>query len=137
MKYSVPTLLILPLAYGWTPQQNRAPSFVGITASKLMVKKVPSEMDMTGEMDLTGEVEMDNGNPCWEDLYDDDCAMSNVAAASFVASEWIKSLPCAEGIEVSFSFDWCIHNAKIVSQNTTSVALHALITYFVFSFSGL
>ena len=40
-------------------------------------------------------------NPCWEDLYDDDCAMSNVYSASFVASEWIKSMPCASGVAVS------------------------------------
>ena len=40
------------------------------------------------------------GNPCWEDIFDDDCAMSNVYAASFVAAEWIKSMPCASGLEV-------------------------------------
>jgi hypothetical protein len=39
-------------------------------------------------------------NPCWQDLYDDDCMMSNVYAASFVASKWIKSLPCGAGLEV-------------------------------------
>lgn len=38
-------------------------------------------------------------NPCWGDLYDDDCAMSNIYAASFVASEWIRSMPCASGVE--------------------------------------
>lgn len=40
-------------------------------------------------------------NPCWQDLYDDDCAMETLAAASYVAAEWIKKLPCAKGIEVS------------------------------------
>ena len=40
-------------------------------------------------------------NPCWEDLYDDDCAMSNAVAANFVAADWIKSMPCGQGIEVS------------------------------------
>eukprot|EP00527_Entomoneis_sp_CCMP2396_P000281 CAMPEP_0198141484 /NCGR_PEP_ID=MMETSP1443-20131203/4489_1 /TAXON_ID=186043 /ORGANISM="Entomoneis sp., Strain CCMP2396" /LENGTH=126 /DNA_ID=CAMNT_0043804249 /DNA_START=58 /DNA_END=438 /DNA_ORIENTATION=- len=38
-------------------------------------------------------------NPCWGDLYDDDCAMSNVFAASFVAADWIRSMPCASGLE--------------------------------------
>jgi hypothetical protein len=41
------------------------------------------------------------GNPCWQDIYDDDCSMSNIAAAGFVASQWIKGMPCAAGIEVS------------------------------------
>jgi hypothetical protein len=40
-------------------------------------------------------------NPCWQDLYDDDCSMESVFAASFVASKWIKSMPCAAGLEVS------------------------------------
>jgi len=39
-------------------------------------------------------------NPCWQDIYDDDCSMSNIYAASFVASKWIKSLPCGAGIRV-------------------------------------
>jgi hypothetical protein len=39
-------------------------------------------------------------DPCWEDIYDDDCVMSSVAAASFVAGEWIKRMPCAAGLEV-------------------------------------
>ncbi|GKY95444.1 hypothetical protein MPSEU_000506000 [Mayamaea pseudoterrestris] len=38
-------------------------------------------------------------NPCWQDIYDDDCSMSNIAAAGFVASKWIKGMPCAAGIE--------------------------------------
>jgi hypothetical protein len=40
-------------------------------------------------------------NPCWQDVYDDDCSMNNIAAAGFVASKWIKGMPCAAGIEVS------------------------------------
>jgi hypothetical protein len=40
-------------------------------------------------------------NPCWQDLYDDDCSMDVVYGASFVASEWIKKMPCAAGVEVS------------------------------------
>ena len=45
--------------------------------------------------------EMQSGdNPCWQDLYDDDCSMESVYSASFVASKWIKSMPCGAGIEV-------------------------------------
>jgi hypothetical protein len=43
----------------------------------------------------------DNGNPCWEDIYDSDCPMENMFSASFVAADWIKSMPCGAGIEVS------------------------------------
>lgn len=39
-------------------------------------------------------------NPCWEELFDDDCAMRNTYSANFVASQWIKSMPCAKGIQV-------------------------------------
>jgi hypothetical protein len=85
-------LLLLPLAYGWTSRSNviHSPSFVRVHST------MPGEMD-----DVPSVNEMDSGNPCWEDFYDDDCAMSNVAAAAFVAGEWIKSLPCAKGLEVS------------------------------------
>lgn len=38
-------------------------------------------------------------NPCWQDIYDEDCSMDNAYAASFVASEWLKKMPCGEGIE--------------------------------------
>jgi hypothetical protein len=51
--------------------------------------------------DLPGTGLLESDNPCWEDIYDTDCAMENIFAARFKASEWIKSMPCAEGIEVS------------------------------------
>ena len=38
-------------------------------------------------------------DPCWQDLYDDDCSMSSVYSASFVAGKWIKSMPCASGLD--------------------------------------
>mmetsp|Transcript_434 Transcript_434/g.1220 ORF Transcript_434/g.1220 Transcript_434/m.1220 type:complete len:142 (-) Transcript_434:72-497(-) len=49
--------------------------------------------------DLPGTGLIESDNPCWEDIYDTDCAMENIFAARFKASEWIKSMPCAEGIE--------------------------------------
>mmetsp|Transcript_22733 Transcript_22733/g.33244 ORF Transcript_22733/g.33244 Transcript_22733/m.33244 type:complete len:147 (+) Transcript_22733:92-532(+) len=42
---------------------------------------------------------MDEENPCWQDIYEYDCAMSTVYSASFVAKDWIKGMPCAKGIE--------------------------------------
>eukprot|EP01082_Thalassiosira_pseudonana_P003383 g3126.t1 g3126 contig12:1474764-1475228(+) len=39
----------------------------------------------------------DASNPCWQDNYDseDDC-LSTIYSASFVAEEWIKSMPCGK-----------------------------------------
>jgi len=42
-------------------------------------------------------------NPCWQHIYDEDCSMDNAYAANFVAAEWIKSMPCADGIAVRSS----------------------------------
>lgn len=57
-----------------------------------------SEMSDTpaGEDGVIPEEAQDN--PCWQDLYDDDCDTS-VYAANFVAAKWIKSMPCASGVE--------------------------------------
>mmetsp|Transcript_14395 Transcript_14395/g.21240 ORF Transcript_14395/g.21240 Transcript_14395/m.21240 type:complete len:116 (+) Transcript_14395:72-419(+) len=38
-------------------------------------------------------------DPCWQDVYDDDCSFSTVFSAGFVASDWIKSMPCGQGVE--------------------------------------
>jgi hypothetical protein len=60
-----------------------------------------SEMaNMPGEMDEWTPEMQAGDNPCWQDLYDDDCSMTSVFSASFVASTWIKSMPCGAGIEV-------------------------------------
>lgn len=55
------------------------------------------EMSASGD---NNKIKLDSSNPCWEDMYDDDCVMSNAASASFVAADWIKRMPCGEGIEV-------------------------------------
>ena len=46
--------------------------------------------------------QLTDNDPCWQDIYgdDDDCGMSTVFSANFVAEKWIKSMPCAAGIEV-------------------------------------
>ena len=43
-------------------------------------------------------------NPCWQDIFDADCTMDSIFSARFVASEWIKELPCGSGLEVSHSY---------------------------------
>jgi len=36
-------------------------------------------------------------SPCWQDIYDADCTMDSFSAR-FVASDWIKELPCVQGL---------------------------------------
>lgn len=38
-------------------------------------------------------------DPCWQNVYDDDCAMTTANLAFFRASVWVKGMPCAQGIE--------------------------------------
>ena len=35
---------------------------------------------------------------CWQDIWNYDCAMSNIYSAAFVAGDWVKSMPCASGL---------------------------------------
>ena len=49
----------------------------------------------------SSEFNTEVSNPCWQDIYDADCTMDSIFSARFVASEWIKELPCAQGMEVS------------------------------------
>mmetsp|Transcript_28201 Transcript_28201/g.46710 ORF Transcript_28201/g.46710 Transcript_28201/m.46710 type:complete len:132 (+) Transcript_28201:183-578(+) len=67
-----------------TPAFVRPSTTTTTTSARLSMSKVPLE---------EGE------NPCWQDLYDDDCSMESVYAANFVAAKWIKGMPCAAGIE--------------------------------------
>ena len=76
-------VLALHKVHAWIPSPNQQ--------KKIVVTRWADASDKALEMD---------GNPCWEDLYDDDCVMTNAAAASFVAAKWIKSMPCGEGIKV-------------------------------------
>lgn len=48
------------------------------------------------------EVASVDENPCWQDFYDEDCSMDSTFEAGFVPSEWLKKMPCASGLEVSY-----------------------------------
>jgi hypothetical protein len=51
--------------------------------------------------EISQSIELQSGDdPCWQNMLDDDCSMGNIYAANFVASKWIQSMPCGEGIEV-------------------------------------
>jgi hypothetical protein len=48
-----------------------------------------------------GGAALETEDPCWQNFLDDDCQMSNIYSSSFIAADWIKSMPCGEGIKVS------------------------------------
>ena len=63
---------------------------------------LPSVLGLIEQRTLTRTLQtrLHGQNPCWQDIYDDDCSMDTVYQASFVASEWLKRLPCAAGLAV-------------------------------------
>lgn len=95
MKPLFPTIifLLVPFCSAWTPvtfKQTTSPLNIFMASST----GIPSEMD-----DGYWSDEFED-NPCWQNIYDDDCAMSMANLAFFKASVWVKGMPCAEGIEV-------------------------------------
>ena len=91
MKKAVIICLILsPYVSGWVTRRSLLHQRIGLL----------SLSTLNGKVGDGGEVK-ETDNPCWQDIYDDDCSMSNAYSANFVAGKWIKSMPCAAGIEVS------------------------------------
>lgn len=92
MKYLFAVLIMFPIAsHSWTPVAYKLEPLNLFMSST----GIPSEMD---DGYWSDEFEDD---PCWQNIYDDDCAMSNANLAFFKASVWVKGMPCAQGIEVS------------------------------------
>lgn len=90
-------LLGLPsLCWSWSSSPLSTKSF---RPAILTTNFMSSEQQFPGEMDMLGSSELVD-NPCWQDIYDDDCSMSNIYSANFIAGNWIKSMPCGAGIEV-------------------------------------
>lgn len=101
MTYKVFTIVLLfPLAcQGWVTLTAPTPKLVFHDVLRFM--EMPGEMeqfDASPEFDVSPE--FDTENPCWQSIYDDDCAMEYAAAAHYKAIEWIKSMPCGQGIKV-------------------------------------
>lgn len=74
-----------------------------IDVSRSCFRRLPANFQMTvdSENKIDQALELLNGDdPCWQNMLDDDCSMGNIYAANFVASKWIQSMPCGEGIEV-------------------------------------
>uniref|UniRef100_A0A7R9WEU5 Uncharacterized protein n=1 Tax=Pseudictyota dubia TaxID=2749911 RepID=A0A7R9WEU5_9STRA len=80
------TCVALPTCFGWVVSRDSY-SNSGLISTRTFLQSEDES------------IAVDKENPCWQDIYDDDCSMSTVYSASFVATEWIKSMPCAAGIE--------------------------------------
>jgi len=95
MKYLFLTIASwLTLAcHAWTPViYKQAPLDLFMSSTG-----IPNEID---DGYWSDEFEDD---PCWQNIYDDDCAMSTANLAFFKASVWVKGMPCAKGIEVNYN----------------------------------
>jgi len=91
----VPTsLLITPLfAIGVTTID------AWITTSPQFRQKIANRQTSTILNATGGDGADDNEAQCtWQDIWNYDCAMSTVYSASFVAQDWIKSMPGAVGL---------------------------------------
>ena len=89
MQLSLTCLLLLKFSDAWViPNQN--------VKSTSILRAESSEFDTDVEKATGSEL-----NPCWQDIYDEDCTMDSIFSATFVPSEWIKQLPCGSGMEVS------------------------------------
>ena len=82
-------------SHAWIQQRHSCNTFRP-TRGALLVAQA-GKKDNSGE----GGAALETEDPCWQNFLDDDCQMSNIYSSSFVAAEWIKSMPCGEGIQVS------------------------------------
>ena len=82
-------------SFGWCP------IFATRSTYKSMHNQVLNLSSKSDPSDFSSDVTSKEMNPCWQDFYDDDCSMSTIYGASFIAQDWIKSMPCASGLDVS------------------------------------
>jgi hypothetical protein len=93
MKAFLVILVLLTDAHGWIerrPHLSQSRQFTQTT-----------ELALSDEMqEIPTSAELETDHPCWGKMLDDDCSMGDIYAANFVASKWIRSMPCGQGIEV-------------------------------------
>ena len=112
--------IALPLtSLAWTNLPARSSFSPPIHKTRCSLSSQPADNGMTDTTD----------NPCWQDIWNYDCAMSNIYSASFIAQDWIKSMPCAMGI-VSF-MSWFYLSPELSSRScwscvTKSITLNLL-----------
>lgn len=99
---SIITLGVLSTSSAWVSKPNNFSKT--IFKSNQVNGKFREGTKITAEEQSSSESSSDHlpsDAPCWQDFYDDDCGMSAIYASNFVAKDWIKSMPCAKGLEVS------------------------------------
>jgi len=80
-------------------------------------------------MRLYEGLEDDNYSFTWQDVYEFDAPLSHCNEQMFVASEWVKSMPCGEKIEVGTGlifllYLWCFRSLQLILlKNETSFSL--------------
>mmetsp|Transcript_5653 Transcript_5653/g.8206 ORF Transcript_5653/g.8206 Transcript_5653/m.8206 type:complete len:135 (+) Transcript_5653:75-479(+) len=80
--------IILPLTNSWINSSFRSHIPPAVKLISLKSKSDSSEASST-----TNE-----SNCSWQDIWSYDCAMSNIYSSTFIAKDWIDSLPCANGL---------------------------------------
>jgi hypothetical protein len=116
---SLSLLLLLPTVQSWPTGFALRSSHITGSQLESLVLLTPLHSAFSDELDNVPVAdEMMSENPCWQDIYDDDCSMSSVYSAHFVAGKWIKSMPCAAGIEV------CFCNCFQIFRNCLRTCLH-------------
>ena len=92
-------LLSLPFSVVAWVQNSRVSNSRAFVVKKHSTTKllVANGADFSKDNEMTDK-------PCWQDIWSYDCAMSTAYSASFVPAEWIRKLPCALGLAVSFLY---------------------------------
>lgn len=90
-------LLLVSPSQAWLQQRQTSKAFLPNGAVHLILRHA----DKKGNGNGNGGASVETDDPCWQNMLDDDCSMGNIYSSRFVAADWIKSMPCGEGIEVS------------------------------------
>lgn len=106
MRLLLPAALLVVTSSAWIPPQR------GVVLRKYKTSLFSESPDTKTSSE---------SNPCWQDIFDADCTMDSIFSARFVASEWIKELPCGSGLEAShfhcscYPFRWVIPETNSIS----------------------
>ena len=95
-----------------------------------IVRNQSTRLLVTNGADLSTDSEMTD-KPCWQDIWSYDCAMSTAYSASFVPAEWIRKLPCALGLAVSFLHE-IFFNRQIFALSTWIHLIQSIFLYISF-----
>lgn len=91
LSLSVPT-------YGfWVHPQNNK---MNISVMRVLSRQTLVVVSNADKSDTPGSSNVETDDPCWQNMLDDDCSMGTIYSSNFVAGDWIKSMPCGDGIEV-------------------------------------